>query len=229
MRTADKPGTYRVTRKGGLYKLSGVTRQGRRIRLDFDTEIAANETARTLFPSPRSHDMPNNVVAPSLDDWGLPSQVPGLPTIDVNVAGAVNGAMGIQPPPAIPDPPPIIEEPEEKEKREASIRRAKSLCEFFGIAYASGVAMGSKKVCAIAKREPVNPSPKGISELGKAATTAFQELVGDWEVGPWTMLLLLTFAMPLSMLLQSRPLAKVEESSSSQTSSPQSHESLKAV
>jgi len=235
MRTADKPGSFRIKQSGGEWKLSGVTQQGRRVRLAFNSEIAAKRTADTLFPSRRSQDMPISTTAPVLDDWGLPSQVPGLPTIDVNVAGAVNGAMGINPQPdvaaeeTIPLPEPE-EDPETKKKREQSVARAKSLCEFFGIAYAAGVAQGAKKICVVAHREPVNPSAKAVGELGKAATTAFQELVGDWEVGPWTMLLLLTFAMPLSMLLQSRPLPKkVEGASSDSQTSSHSSEGLKAV
>lgn len=235
-RTADKPGTYRIRQSGGIWKLSGVSTLGQRVRMDFRSELAAKRTAESIFPSPHSHDMPKASSAP-VDDWGLPSQVPGLPTVDANVAGAVNAAMGIHPEPKQTDPLPDMgslpeaeEAPEDKEKREASLRRAKSLCEFFGIAYASGIAIGSKKVCAIAKRQPANVPVKSVTELGKAATTAFQELVGDWEVGPWTMLLLLTCALPLTMLLQSRPLPKLETAGSdSRTSDPSSDGNLRAV
>jgi hypothetical protein len=200
-RQPDKAGTYRIRQINGEWKLAGLTNAGRRVRLAFNSEREALDAAATLFNAPKY--VPSHV---PMDDWGLPMSVPGVPSIDQGVADAMGVAMGVDPPlpetTPFPEPAPIVDTEAEK-KREASMARAKSLCEFFGIAYAGGVAFGSKKLCAFIDLEPVNPSPKNVTELGKAACTAFQDLVGDWEVGPWTMLLLLSIAMPTSMILQS--------------------------
>jgi hypothetical protein len=56
----------------------------------------------------------------------------------------------------------------------------------------------------------VRPDSKELKKLADNVKDGITETFGDTEVGPWTMVFLLTFAIPFSMFLQSRKLTPEE-------------------
>lgn len=203
-RTADKPGTYRIRAKGADWLLTGVDRSGRRIKVPFDTEANARSAVATFFPtSPAPSYVVNTTpafTAPSVDDWGIPLVRPETTRAVADVLGV---PPPIPPPPVFDVPPVEIPDPADEKKKAESLARAKSICEFLGIAWAAGDVWVAKRMTRSLGKEPVQPSTKQVQELAKTAQSALTELVGDMEIGPWTMLILLSIALPVSMIIQS--------------------------
>jgi hypothetical protein len=205
VRKRDEPGTYRIRqRPNGRWFLSGVKYDGNRVKLDFGNGPDAEAAARLLFPSPVDNPPPNV----ELDDWGLPVVV--SPDTVTSVREAIDWTKlgGATPPPPIDTPkveaPPTVPvDPKTEKAKEQNAARAKTLCEFFGVAWAAGDVWIAKKITTSVGKEPCNPSPKQVTELAKATQNALVEMFGDLEVGPWTMALLLSLALPISMLIQS--------------------------
>ncbi len=215
MRTADKPGTYRIRQKGSEYLLSGVTQSGRRVKQTFDSEADARLAVPVFFPS-RSATAPvlpsPGPSLPSVDDWGIP-------LIQADTASAVADAMGFRSPPTatLPPGPPLagdlpheLPDPEEERKAKANRERAKTLCEFLGVAWAGGDVWLARKMTRSLGKDPVNPSQKQVNKLADAGQEALASLFGDREIGPWTMAMLLSISLPVAMILQS-PKAKPAE------------------
>ena len=226
MRQPDKPGTYRIRRKiDGSWWLGGLQESGNRVRSSFQSESEARAAADVLFgtrqpPPPISKPAPNT----SMDDWGIPLSV------NPELAANVNATLGV-PPPLPVNPEPLPAPPVDEKKRAEDKERAKSLCEFLGIGWAAGDVWLAKKMTLAIGKDPANPSISQVNNLAKAGKTAFVDLLGDLEVGPWTMLMLLSIALPASMMIQSRALPKKPKEDSGvkteETSSPVEH--LKSV
>lgn len=207
-RTADKPGTYRIKQRGGEYLLSGVTQSGRRVKQTFDSEVDARSAVPVFFPSRTATAFapPSSTPLPSVDDWGIPF-------VQADTANAVADAMGFNRQPTEPLPPggaPLVSDlpqelpdPEEERKARANRERAKTLCEFLGVAWASGDVWIARKMTRSLGKDPVNPSTKQVNKLADAGQEALSSLFGDREIGPWTMLFLLSISLPTAMILQS--------------------------
>lgn len=229
MRTPDKPGQFRITPLAtGEFRLSGVRSDGRRIKAPFGSRAAAEAAAEMFFPKPVIAAPPvTTPAAPTLDDFGLPIK----PLFEDNTLRSVAQTLGYNlPPPPSEQKPPEDAKTTESKKVEADTKaakekkvkedreRAKGLCEMGGIGWAMFTSWGSKKLARSVDKEPLNPSPGHVKMLAKNAELTFIDLIGEREVKPWQMMLLLTFAMPISMLLQSPSKKKTEEKSSERKS-----------
>jgi hypothetical protein len=110
--------------------------------------------------------------------------------------GAIPGAPVVPSKPAEPTP-------EEKEKKLRRVKQAKSLADMFGVAYAAGDVYVTRKIL-----EPKYDLPqfntRQVNDLADSFRDAVTESFGDREIGPWTMVLLLTFGIPISMWLQAK-------------------------
>ena len=192
-RLPDKPGTYRVSQRNGQWLLSGLRDDGQRIKLRFATDGEAHEMAGKLWAKP-DIDVPTTTV--ELDDWGFPK------TLSADNLNAVNAAVGVsvQPQSAPQGAKPELTAAEKAERK----KRARSLSEFIGVGYAAGIVFTSRRITENAGKVPVNPSPKQVNDLADSTRDTLQEWFGDREIKPWHMMILLTFAIPASMMLQSR-------------------------
>jgi hypothetical protein len=217
-RTPDKPGKYRVKQKGLEWVLSGVRMDGRRVRLHFGSETEAKENAGRLFGSE-----PTAPLNQKLDEWGIPVSV-DFPNIGPETVNAVASAMGIPTADAKPETPKV-----DDKKAEENRKRAKSLCEFLGIAWASGDVWLARKMTTSLGKDPLNPSKSQVNTLADAAQTALTDLFGDRQVGPWTMAILLSIALPVSMMLQSPPKKKEDSQQGVKTDATSEPGNLRAV
>lgn len=204
MRRPDKPGTFRVTPKGGRHLVSGVRSDGQRVKVWARTEDEANTLGRSLFGNPGTETerigpipSPSAPVAPQLDDWGFPVRV------TPEVAASINASFGVKPGPttALPIPPDVVKEDQEKKDRRA--KHAKSLMELAGVGYAAGTVMVSKKWVTASGRDPVKVNPRQVNDLADCTRDTLIEWFGDRDIKPWQMMVILSFGIPLSMFLQS--------------------------
>ena len=206
-RTPDKPGTFRVRAKRDGWAVSGVTREGRRVRAKYPTEQEAREIGASMFggPSPVVTAPVPSVSAPTvqLDDWGLP--VNGPPIGD-DTLKAVGASLGV----SIPKSVPLGAAPLSAEKQAKDRARAKTICEFLGVGVASADVWVARKLTKSIGKDPVNPSAKQVANLSVAWQEAMAEVMADRAIGPWTMAVLLSLALPASMMLQS-PASKKED------------------
>lgn len=206
MRTPDAPGTYRVKAKRDGWAVSGVTREGQRVRMTRPSEREAREIASTLFggpaPTPTLPASSANGQTVQLDDWGLPVS---MPAIGDDTLKAVGASLGVSVTPIVATPTTALVNPEAQMKARA---RAKTICEFLGVGVASADVWVARKLTTSVGKDPVNPSAKQVAGLATAWQDAFNEIIADKLIGPWTMAILLSLALPASMLLQS-PKAKV--------------------
>jgi hypothetical protein len=231
MRTADKPGTYRIRQKGSEWFLSGVTQTGRRVKQTFDSEGDARSAVSFFFPSRSATAFVPPSTAPTLpsvDDWGIP-------LVQADTAAAVADAMGFKPAhpttplpaggaPLLQDLPIQLSNPEDDKKARENRERAKTLCEFLGVAWASGDVWIARRMTRSLGKDPVNPSTKQVNKLADAGQEALSSLFGDREIGPWTMALLLSISLPVAMILQSPKAApKTLEASQNPNPAPSSH------
>jgi hypothetical protein len=205
MRKPDQPGDYRVRLKGGEWVLSGLQRNGSRVKLGFSTEGQARNLASALFGAPTVVAPIVDAVAAQLDDWGLPK-------ITVASAASSNAALGIAPVPVPQQPNAQPSKPPESEaqKKERN-KRSQSLMELIGMGWAAGDVMLARKWVDGAGKEPVKPNPKQVNDLADSMKDTLQDWFGDREIKPWQMTFLLSLGIPIAMYLQSKPKAKLNE------------------
>ncbi len=224
-REPDKPGSYRIKPKGEGWQVSGVDVDGARVKFVKRTLGDAEEAARSIF----GNVAPIGVKVPELgaprtpleplgtpldapaDDWGLPAG------IKINAQTASMFAPKVPDPGAAPGaapaPAPTDEqkkaEKERAEKQEKRRDNAKSIAGMIGYGYAMGLVYVTRTSME-ESRAVVRPDSKELKKLQENVKDGITETFGDTEVGPWTMVFLLTFAIPISMWLQSRKLTPEE-------------------
>lgn len=200
-RTPDKPGTYRIKRHAdGTHTVSGKRLNGTRVKIPgFGTREEADLQARSLFGFGGINKIPPlpTVPPPSgsepLDSFGLPRiTVASLPNF-----GAAAGK---------PAPKPETEEEKRKKKMND---QAQSLMELGGVAWAAGSVWLGRKACDRLNKERIQPNPEQTKQLAAVTKeTLIEWFGGDKVIKPWQMMVLLTIGIPLSMVLQARPLPK---------------------
>jgi len=211
---AIKPGSFRVSDKpapDGMYRLTGVLPDGQRVRLKFLTLTEAHTRGRVIFEGaapPQSSPVlqveapAQSSAAPALDDFGLPVDF-HLPEVSAETVAA--GAPPAEPPISIAPPSPLDSE---------RTKNAKSLCELFGVAYAAGVVYSANSFLEPRYENVPKPSKKSVNDLADNFKKALVDLFGDREVGPWTMVVLLTLGIPIAMWIQSdKPKTKIPSES----------------
>jgi len=210
-RLPDKPGTYRVRDKDGRYFLSGVRKNGQRIKIQTDTRAEAETVGRNLFGDSGSvaegigtipQQAPQSAAV--IDDWGIPIRV--SPELAASVAQSFNLPSST----ATSTPQVIADVKEEAEKKARRAKQAKSLMELAGVGYAAGVCMVSTKAVSRVSEAPAKPNPKQVNDLADCTKETFTEWFGDREIKPWQMMFLLTLGIPIAMWLQS-PKNKVKQ------------------
>lgn len=212
-RTADKPGTYRVIdRRGGRVLLSGVNREGDRVKLHLASRVDAERMAKDIFgptpgigPIPDEHPKPpaTSVEPPTLDDWGFPVRVSPETAARINASFAPTGAAT----PVVAKPP----TEDEEDKRIKRAKNAKSLMELAGVGWATGTVWAGRKICEKRGLEAVNPNPRQVNDLRDVTRETLSEWFGDREISPWQMMFLLSIGIPLSMWIQSPKLESAEK------------------
>lgn len=200
-RQPDKPGTYRIrpSKHGTGVRLSGLTLNGRRIRMDDISDAAARSIAATLFPKPETPPMaaPQSLPSEATDDWGFPIRV------SEDTISSVASTLNIPDPNKPPEVKPPVPTAEEIAKKEQRAKNAKSLMDMAGIAGSFGIVLVSKRITEAADKEPVNPDPKQVKDLRESIRETLTDLFGESEIAPWQMMILLALGIPISMLLQS--------------------------
>ena len=184
-RVADNPGDYRVRQQSdGTFRVSGVKLTGQRVKQKFGSKDEADTYAALNFKS----DV-------KLDDWGLP--LPGDMKMPADMASKVNATMGI--------PTPIVtpKTPEQSKLAESTKKRTVGLMGMVGMGWAMGDVYVARRMTENLGKDPVNPDPDTVKELGKAVTDTLIDWFGEKEVKPWMQALLLTIALPVSMMIQS--------------------------
>jgi hypothetical protein len=163
------------------------------------TEREAREIAASLFggppPVPTLAASSASGQTVQLDDWGLPVSVP---TIADDTLRAVGASMGVQVP-NTPAPQAVVNPVKDAQAR----ARAKTICEFLGVGVASADVWVARKLTKSIGKDPVNPSAKQVAGLATAWQDALADVMADRTIGPWTMAILLSLALPASMMLQS--------------------------
>jgi hypothetical protein len=216
-RSPDKPGTFRVRlAKDGAFRLSGVRKDGQRVRMGGLSESEANDLAAKLFPKA------STVVAAvqdwgRTDDWGLPLRVSDETIGSVAQAFQLRNPLDPKPEVSIAEIP-ATPTPEEIEKKEKRTKNAKSLMDLVGVGVSIGDVMLGRKLCEAVDKDPVKPDPKHVNDLRENTREALKELFGDSEIEPWKMAILLALGIPLAMLIQS-PRKKHPEKASEDTKS----------
>jgi len=135
-----------------------------------------------------------------LDEWGLPANPAGM-KIDEATATKLNAGIGIQ-----PSTPTTAKPDDEEIKRKRKM--AMGLADFAGTAWATGTVYASRRICDNADKKPLNPDPKQVQNLAESVKDTIQGWFGDKEIKPWQMALMLTFGIPIVMLIQSPPKEK---------------------
>jgi hypothetical protein len=190
-RTPDKPGTYRIrTTADGGWRLSGVKLDGTRVRERVTSEWEAQSKADSIFGKKE------------VDDWGIP--VIGSMRAAPETMGSLNASLGINP----TGPATSHKTAEEKAKQS---KFAQSMCEMLGMGWATADVALARKITENVGKIPANPNPKQVTDLADSAKETFQGWFGDREIKPWQMMILLSISIPMSMLLQSKPKPKEEQ------------------
>jgi hypothetical protein len=223
-RTADKPGTFRVSQKrDGSFLLSGLRTDGSRVKLRVASKAEGENIGKNLFPA----KMEASVDWDRVDDFGIP--------VRVNDAGiaAANAKLGVPTPLPTPtqptaspvasgtavakvDPKQVESDAEAKARKQ---KQAKSLMEMIGIAGAAGDVMLAVKLTKFAGKEPVKPNPRQVNDLADSMKDTLTEWFGDRDIRPWQMTILLALGIPLAMLIQSPAKPKPSEGQESQKQS----------
>jgi hypothetical protein len=212
VRTADKPGTFRIKDRGGTFLLSGVRSNGQRVKIPgLETRDAATRLAQSLFPQVATA-IPKIAMQDwnQTDDWGLPIRVSdatvasvskslGLDSLPLPVpANGTNGVMSV----------PAVEteaaRKEKQDKKDRQAKSAKSLMEMIGIAGAAGDVLLARKLCEKANKDPVKPNPTQVNDLADSIKGTLTEWFGDRDIKPWQMMILLALGIPMTMLIQSK-------------------------
>lgn len=190
--------------------LSGVRANGERVKVKGLSRDDAEAMASRLFPLAQglgTKPEPNQ----ALDDFGLPP-------LRVSPDVVASAAPPINQPVAQPSP---IDNAVAKAKK---ARHAQSLMELTGMGWAAGTCWTGRKLTERAGKDPVKPSPKQVNDLADSAKDTLTEWFGDRDIKPWQMTILLTIAIPVSMLIQSpkkKELPKAQtESSNDSTDRP---------
>ena len=217
-RQPDKPGTYRVVRRGGTFMLSGVRWNGSRVKVRELTRQEAERMGREIFGggTPVVNPVAGPVItkpedAPIIDDWGLPIRVSS------DQAASLNASLGIT-----PQPPPgtTVDPMEEERKKLKRTKDAKSLMELAGVTWAMGSVWAGRKLCERTGREAPTPDKGQVNDLRDVTRDTLTEWFGDHEVKPWQMMILLSLGIPFSMFLQARRLPQAEVDKSKLKSVP---------
>jgi hypothetical protein len=197
-------GEFRVTGKEGNYRLSGVRADGKRVTMPVTSLTEGHTLGQSIFQGAKHAARPAPVVTvpgatpDQLDDFGLPVglKLPQVSTDTIaNMAPAPQTTTGN-----------IV--PKKDSERNTN---AKSLAELIGVGAAAGVAIASTKFLEARYEVVPKPSKKHLNDLADNVRKGFADLFGDREVGPWTMVLLLTLGIPIAMWLQSsEPKKKTE-------------------
>lgn len=220
-RPADIPGKFRVkSRSDGDWLLSGITLAGKRIRQRHGSEIEALRAGATLFRREEPGAVPPAVATPTTQPSAPPTTSPlddwGLPRVDELRAANVNKIFGLPGPGAQPAAPPVDEvakarkAAEEKAAAEVAnklkaknVERYRELCDLLGIGYVMGVRVGSEWLTRRVGKEPVKTSKGHVTKLQEYTRDTLVDLIGERQLKPWQMMVLLTVAMPVSMMIQS--------------------------
>lgn len=210
-RSKDKAGTWRISPKGGRFLLSGVTTDGERVKVFVGSRAAGETMAKSLFPGTVDYSENNRPAlesSSSLDDWGYPVK---LNESTVNPLNASLGVPPAPPPQAAPTPQAVATAKEASEKHKVNNNaRAKSLMELIAVGWTTAVVWSGEKITDAADCERVKPNPKMGKELTQNTQETLVELLGDMEVKPWIMMVLLSLAIPTLMLIQARKLTPEE-------------------
>ena len=211
-RTADKPGTYRIVPKMGALMLSGVRATGERVKVRGLSRDEAEDMAARLFPRPPlESSMPKPMGNFELDEFGLPPL-----RVSPNVVASA------APPNSLPStgvgvPAQPIAAVDTAAQKAKKARQAQSLMELVGMGWAAGTVWSGRKLTERAGKEPVKPNPKQVNDLADSTKDTLTEWFGDRDIKPWQMTILLTLAIPASMLIQS---PKKKELPAQQQTSP---------
>jgi hypothetical protein len=206
-RASPAPGTFKVKpSKAGGFVLSGVRADGSRHRVKVGSLTEGHTLGQTMFAGiPHAAPRPAGVVTspqprPEVDEFGLPAAYT-LPQVSAETVK--EGA----PPPAPPAPPPAAL---------VTTRRsnANTLSELLGITAAGGVAYLSNQFLEARYETVPKPSKKHLSDLAEEIKLGIQQTFGDREVGHWTMAILLTLGIPISMWIQASGRKKPKENGS---------------
>jgi hypothetical protein len=211
MRTPDKPGSFRIVPKAGALMLSGVRANGERVKVKGLSRDDAEAMAARLFPRPAfDGGMGTKPVTDVLDDFGLPP-LRVSPTVVASAAppnSLPSTGVGVTASPIA-----AVDNAIAKAKK---AKQAQSLMELTGLGWAAGTVMLGRKLTERAGKDPVKPSPRQVNDLADSAKDTLTEWFGDRDIKPWQMTILLTLAIPASMLIQSpkkKPEQLAEESS----------------
>jgi hypothetical protein len=200
-RTPDKPGTYRVTPKGGQFLLSGVRANGTRFKDTLNSREEAERLGASVFGASSVASKPLlsvPTIVEELDEFGVPKgfTLPKVSADTIAVMLPKTDASGA--------PPPKVEDAETKEKKEKRLKQAKSVAEMIGIAWVSADIWVARNFLESRYEEVPKPNVKQNNDLADAVKDALAESFGDREIGKWTFVFLMTIGIPLSMWLQSR-------------------------
>ncbi len=207
MRQRDKPGTFRILKRGDRVLLTGLRTSGERIKIPGLTQPEAQQMAEKLFPSFATKPSLTSV-NDDLDAWlnDDPNWQPSE-RLRASQTGAADlgAAMGMNPP-----TPPVIEMPklptaEETEKKLRRAKNAKSLMELVGVGWAGGTVWLGRKTCERFDKEPPMPNTRQVNDLADCTRDTLTDYFGDREIQPWMMMLLLTIGIPVSMMFQAKP------------------------
>jgi hypothetical protein len=187
MRSPDVPGEYRIRESNGTWRVSGIKRDGSRVKAQ---RFASKGEADTYVAL--------NFETVPLDEWGLPAspQSMGMP---LETAARVSANLGI------PQPVTSTASTEDEKTKKERLKRSQGLMELLGMGWAAGTVMLGKKVAENAGKEPVNPSPKQVNDLADSAKDTLQTWFGERDIKPWQMTILLTLGIPIAIMIQSKP------------------------
>ena len=196
--------------------LSGVRANGERVKVKGLSRDDAEAMAARLFPlAPLSGLAPKPQENEALDDFGLPP---------LRVSPAVVASAA--PPFAGPLPQPAQAPIDNAVTKAKKARQAQSLMELTGMGWAAGTVWCGRKLTERAGKEPVKPSPKQVNDLADSTKDTLTEWFGDRDIKPWQMTILLTIALPASMLIQS---PKKKELPAVESTSPETAKPLRSV
>lgn len=204
-RPPDKPGTYRIKETpDGKWRVSGVRGDGERVRDAFRTELEAREFSERTFSGYTAPIVQRAPVteAPPTDEWGVPIGGASAFKVTPDIASGVNATLGL--PTFGPNGPTKPSEILPPEKKKEIKNRSDSLAGFVGLGWAAGTVIVGKKVADAAGKDTsaYKPNPKQMNDLADSVKDTIASWFGDREIKPWQMALLLTIAIPTTMLIQ---------------------------
>ncbi len=212
-RAADQPGTFRVSDKAGAdgkFRLSGVREDGSRLKMRVSSLTEGYTLGQQLFAGIRHDPKPvvlptvGTAAAPTLDDFGLPVDWK-MPEASAETIETTAPKLPPPTPGAVPTP--TAPPPDAAEKR----KNAESLAQIFGMGYTAIVVRKSTAFLEDRYETVPKTDPKTARSLADNFKKGITDTFGDREVGPWTMVILLTIGIPLTMWIQASGPKKMEE------------------